>query len=93
MGPNGSGKTTLLECLAGLLPIDSGVIRPDEPLPPHARRNALFYMPDGILPWPDQTVGWTLRFSASVQGVLRDDAEEIARSLDLSSLDRQRGRP
>ena len=80
VGPNGSGKTTLLECLARLLPIDGGIVR----------RDALFYMPDGILPWPDQTVGWTLRFSASLQGVLRADADEIARALDLVALDRQR---
>ena len=90
VGPNGSGKTTLLECLARLLPIDGGIVRPDEPLAPRSRRDALFYMPDGILPWPDQTVGWTLRFSASLQGVLRADADEIARALDLVALDRQR---
>lgn len=90
VGPNGSGKTTLLECLAGLLAIDSGVLRPDEPLAPRTRRDAMFYMPDGILPWPDQTVGWTLRFSASLHGVLRDDVDEFARALDLVSLDRKR---
>src|SRR5207249_8082050 len=90
VGPNGSGKTTLLECLAGLLAIDSGVLRPDEPLAPRTRRDAMFYMPDGILPWPDQTVGWTLRFSAALHGVLRDDVDEFARTLDLVSLDRKR---
>jgi ABC-type multidrug transport system ATPase subunit len=86
VGPNGSGKTTLLECLAGLLPIDGGIIRRDEPLTPTPRRNVLFYMPDGILPWPDQTVGWTLDFFPGIQGALRDDVAEVIRDLDLAPL-------
>ena len=85
VGPNGSGKTTLLECLAGLLRPDGGHVRPDEPLAP-VRRDALFYMPDGIVPWPDQTVGWVLGFSAALQGSAREDAEEAARYFDLVSL-------
>jgi len=51
IGPNGAGKTTLFECVAGLQPIDSGTID---------RGDGLFYVPDGIKPWPDQTVRWTL---------------------------------
>lgn len=90
VGPNGSGKTTLLECLAGLLSIDGGHVRPDEPLAPQVRRDLLFYMPDGIVPWPDQTVGWVLRFSATVQGCSPKEAAEMARLLDLLSLERQR---
>src|SRR5689334_8465720 len=90
VGPNGSGKTTLLECLAGLLSIDGGNIRPDDPLTPRKRRNLLFYMPDGILPWPDQTVGWALRFFASLHGALRGELAEIARNLDVVSLERKR---
>ena len=90
VGPNGSGKTTLLECLAGLLSIDGGHIRPDEPLAPQRRRDLLFYMPDGIMPWPEQTVGWVLRFSASLQGCSTNEAVEMARLLDLVSLERQR---
>jgi ABC-2 type transport system ATP-binding protein len=90
VGPNGSGKTTLLECLAGLLSIDGGHIRPDDPLVPRKRRNVLFYMPDGIVPWPEQTVGWTLRFSASIQGMARDEVAKVARLLDLIALEGQR---
>ena len=26
IGPNGSGKTTLFECLAGLMPVQSGAV-------------------------------------------------------------------
>jgi ABC-2 type transport system ATP-binding protein len=53
IGPNGAGKTTLFECLAGLLPFDGGTV---------ARSGELFYLPDGIRPWPDQPVSWALRF-------------------------------
>ena len=69
IGPNGSGKTTLLECLAGLIPADSGEIRfRGVPLPPSRSKEALFYLPDGIRPWADQRVGWLLRFFAALHG-------------------------
>lgn len=57
IGPNGAGKTTLMECLAGLLPSDSGIVSfRNSTLPPGRRREALFYLPDGIVPWGDQPV-------------------------------------
>ena len=90
VGPNGSGKTTLLECLAGLLPVDGGHVRGDEPLVPRERRDVLFYMPDGILPWPRQTVRWTLRFSAALHGVTEADVEEVEMALGLGPMGSQR---
>jgi ABC-type multidrug transport system ATPase subunit len=63
IGPNGAGKTTLFECVAGLLPANGGTVRfNDQALRLARRKEALFYMPDGILPWADQTVKWALRF-------------------------------
>ena len=59
IGPNGAGKTTLFECVAGLQSITSGTID---------RGDGLFYMPDGVKPWPDQTVEWTLRVFAEMYG-------------------------
>ncbi len=69
IGPNGSGKTTLFETLAGVLPADEGVVLLDgQPLPVAERSRALFYMPDGIAPWPHQTVGWALAYAAGFFG-------------------------
>ncbi|MBI1762466.1 MAG: ABC transporter ATP-binding protein [Acidobacteria bacterium] len=69
IGPNGAGKTTLFECLAGLLPADAGVVQwEDRPLPAAQRKDALFYIPDGISPWAEQKLGWTLDFFARLYG-------------------------
>jgi ABC-2 type transport system ATP-binding protein len=63
IGPNGSGKTTLFECLAGLIPTDSGDVSfRGRPLAPPHRKQALFYLPDAIRPWADQSVDWVLTF-------------------------------
>lgn len=74
IGPNGAGKTTLLECVAGLLPYDRGEVR-GEPL---------FYVPDAIRPWPEQTVRWTIELQARMFGVQNTPIEELdlARLLD-----------
>ena len=59
IGPNGSGKTTLFACLGGVLPYESGAV---ETFAPSASA-PIFYLPDGVTPWPDQTVEWALRFA------------------------------
>jgi ABC-2 type transport system ATP-binding protein len=65
IGPNGAGKTTLFECLAGLMTAHGGTVRYLEQLLPPARRNdALFYLPDAIVPWAQQSVRWALDFFA-----------------------------
>jgi ABC-2 type transport system ATP-binding protein len=78
IGPNGAGKTTLFEILSGLLEADSGEVSfRGQPLAPHERKQALFYLPDGIRPWPDQTVRWLLRFF---------NASAMTEALQLNSL-------
>jgi len=69
IGPNGAGKTTLLETIAGLLPADSGEVRWEgTSLPPARRRDAMFYLPDGIRPYQEQPVARVLSFMAGVYG-------------------------
>ena len=88
IGPNGSGKTTLFECLAGVLPADGGTLRHDDRVvPPGARSSILFYMPDGIAPWPSQTVRWALDFTAGFfGGTVPESGPDIVSQLDLVPL-------
>jgi ABC-2 type transport system ATP-binding protein len=67
IGPNGAGKTTLLEAVVGLLPADSGeVFWHGEPLPSSQRRNALFYLPDGVRPYRDESTSHVVSFFSAV---------------------------
>lgn len=82
IGPNGSGKTTLFECLAGLLPADSGRVEfRGAALEVSHRKDALFYLPDGIRPWRDQRVRWLLDFFGSIYN--HPDVSALSRSLDI----------
>jgi len=74
IGPNGAGKTTLFECAAGVLPFDRGKIDND----------LLFYVPDAIRPWPDQTVRWTLTLTARMFDTQFDPS--LLDDLDLVAL-------
>jgi len=84
IGPNGAGKTTLFECLAGLLPIDCGTIA--STAPPRDRKQVLYYVPDGIHPWPDQTLQWTTQFFERLFQRPAGEAARIVESLGLAAL-------
>jgi ABC-2 type transport system ATP-binding protein len=87
IGPNGSGKTTLFECLAGILPANKGAIEfREHRLPPARRKEALFYMPDGLLPWPDQTVKWALSFFERLYGSRYEKSSDLVEPLKLEEL-------
>src|SRR5215510_214750 len=82
IGPNGAGKTTLLECLAGLLPpAAGGFLLDDRVLDARARAVLVFYLPDGIAPWPQQTVGWALDFTIGFFGGRADRRGEVVEGL------------
>lgn len=89
IGPNGAGKTTLFECLAGLLPSDGGSIS-FHAATPKARKDALFYLPDGITPWAAQTVHWALQFFAKLYGRAVSEIDELVQALKLASLQKAR---
>ena len=77
IGPNGAGKTTLLETVVGLLPADSGqILWRGEMLSQSQRRNVLFYLPDGVRPYRDQTTSQVISFFAGVYS--RSKAESAA---------------
>ena len=87
IGPNGAGKTTLFECLAGVLPTDAGAVYENaRSIAARDRSSSLFYMPDGISPWPAQSVRWTLDFTLGFFGNSTELRDGVIRDLDLGPL-------
>lgn len=87
IGPNGAGKTTLFECLAGVLPTDAGSVYENaRSIAARDRSSSLFYMPDGIAPWPAQSVRWTLDFTLGFFGNSTELRDGVIRDLDLGPL-------
>ena len=87
IGPNGAGKTTLFECLAGVLPSDAGALfHHERPVGLHDRASLLFYLPDGIAPWPAQSVRWALDFAIGFFGGPANRRDDVIRELDLAPL-------
>jgi ABC-2 type transport system ATP-binding protein len=91
IGPNGAGKTTFFECVAGLIPMNAGAVRfGDALLPASHRKERLFYLPDAILPWAEQTVKWALRFFAGLYGSSRATISDLVGPLRLDEIMKSR---
>jgi ABC-2 type transport system ATP-binding protein len=87
IGPNGAGKTTLFECVAGLEPADRGdVFFGPAPVDGRRRSSKLFYVPDGIAPWPEQPVRWVLEYGLGFFGGRRGNYDEVVADLALTPL-------
>ena len=87
IGPNGSGKTTLFQCLAGVTPATLGSVSRDGALiSPAHRKEILYFVPDGIRPWPDQRVAWVLRFIAGLHGAPESTRDDLVSALGLGHL-------
>src|SRR5260370_28482091 len=87
IGPNGSGKTTLFECLAGLMHADAGTIKSgDKLLAVSFRKETLFYLPDAIVPWAEQTLAWALEFFERVYGGSKTVISELMQPLRLHEI-------
>jgi ABC-2 type transport system ATP-binding protein len=87
IGPNGAGKSTLFECLAGVLPSDSGTMLVDgRPVVGSKLHTLLFYVPDGIAPWPLQSLQWALDFTIGFLGGQPSLRDEVIEQLDLGPL-------
>jgi ABC-2 type transport system ATP-binding protein len=80
IGPNGAGKTTLFECLGGVMPFEAGTIER-----PNAGA-AVFYLPDGIVPWPHETVDWVQRYTLGFFGGRRELRAAVNRQLGLDGI-------
>ncbi len=89
IGPNGAGKTTLFECLAGLIPADAGSVEFDGRPLTH-RKDALFYLPDGIRPWAEQRVRWVLDFFEAIFDRPAGAGAAVVAALELERLLRSR---
>ncbi|HJX90852.1 MAG TPA: ABC transporter ATP-binding protein [Pyrinomonadaceae bacterium] len=89
IGPNGAGKTTLLECLADLVPTNGGSLAyRDKPLGSLDRKQVLFYVPDGIVPWAEQTVKWVLRFFEKLYNQPKEKLLSLFAPLRLDEIQR-----
>jgi ABC-2 type transport system ATP-binding protein len=87
IGPNGAGKTTLFECMAGLEAADRGkIFFGSVPTDGRHRSSKLFYVPDGIAPWPDQPVHWVLEYNLGFFAGRREIYEQVIADLALAPL-------
>lgn len=87
IGPNGAGKSTLFECIAGLLPTDSGRVQSGhQTLLPTQRKEVLWYQPDNTEPFGQQQIFTTLSFFQTVHGASQQTLDQLLYRLELSTM-------
>ena len=87
IGPNGAGKTTLFECLSGLMTTDRGAVSTQgKMLPATQRKASLFYLPDAIRPWAEQTVQKILKLFERLYARPRADVALLTEPLRLNEI-------
>lgn len=87
IGPNGSGKTTVLETVSGMLHHGTGEVRWNGgSLPPDRRKDVLFYMPDGILTYGNQTVRRVLGLFVRAFQAEAKSLSVVLKELELESV-------
>ena len=96
LGPSGCGKSTLLRIIAGILPLDGGVVRirgqevsgPDHNLPAEKRGINMVFQDFAL--WPHMKVEDNITYGLKIQKVDRKESsrrvEEIAGLLHLEGL-------
>ena len=76
-----------MECLAGLLPRDSGTLFwKDRLLDAPAVKEVLFYLPDGILPYADDRVEIVLQFFQRIYAAGNERFELLIERLGLGNV-------
>lgn len=87
IGPNGAGKTTLFECLSGLMPVDAGTIKANgKEIATAHRKTSLFYLPDAIRPWAEETVEALFKFFEKIFRRSRALTTELSTPLRLDEV-------
>lgn len=83
LGPSGCGKSTLLKSVAGLLPVESGVIRVDgvplDGVPPEKRGTVIVFQELRL--FPNMTAAGNIAFALRLQGIGRREQEEAVERL------------
>ncbi len=87
IGPNGAGKTTLMECISGLLPFQKGqLFWENQPLPPAKAKEHIFYLPDAVHPYGDQSVGGVTMFFRHIFGASKSRWQQLIEQFELTDV-------
>lgn len=98
VGPSGCGKSTLLRAIAGLEPIDAGVMtiggRIINDLPPAKREIAMVFQSYALYPHMDvySNMAFGLKFAKTPKAEIESRVSEAARILQLETLLKRRPR-